>query len=118
MNEFDLAIPEEDGVELHVVIDKYTTHNTTKVHRWFDRHPRYHVHFTSTSASWLNQVERFFAEITTKRIRRGAFRSVRHLEQAIADYLEEYNDNPKPFQWTAAVNFILRSTQKRLSTNL
>ncbi len=106
MNQVDQSIPEEDGVELHVVMDNYATHKTPKVRRWFARRPRYHIHFTPTSASWLNQVERFFAEITNKRIRRGAFRSVRQLEQAIADYLEEHNAQPKPFRWTATADLI------------
>ena len=107
MNQVDKAIPEEDGVELHVVMDNASTHKTDAVKRWFARRPRYHVHFTPTGASWLNQVERFFAEITNKRIRRGAFRSVRALEAAIKDYLEKHNKNPKPFKWTATADFIL-----------
>ena len=107
MNEVDKAIPEEDGVELHIVLDNASTHKTEQVRRWFARRPRYHVHFTPTSSSWLNQVERFFAEITTKRIRRGAFRSVRQLESAIYDYLDEYNRNPRPFKWTATADLIL-----------
>ena len=75
--------------------------------RWFQRHPEYHLHFIPTSSSWLNQVERFFAEITEKRIRRGAFRSVKALEQAIMDYLDHHNKNPKPFVWTATADTIL-----------
>ena len=73
----------------------------------FLRHPEYHLHFTPTSSSWLNLVERFFAEITEKRIRRGAFRSVVALEQAIREYLEEHNRNPRPFIWTADADLIL-----------
>jgi len=69
------------------------------VKKWFRAHPRYQVHFTPTSASWLNQVERWFAEITRKRIRRGTFRSVRDLVQAIQEYIRENNKNPRPFQW-------------------
>lgn len=107
MNLVDKAIPEEDGVELHVVMDNASTHKTPSVKRWFARRPRYTVHFTPTGASWLNQVERFFAEITNKRIRRGAFRNVRQLEAAIRSYLEEHNKNPKPFQWTASADLIL-----------
>jgi hypothetical protein len=76
------------------------------------RHPEFVPHFTPTSASWLNQVERFFAEITEKRIRRGAFRSVTELEQAIADYLRNHNDHPKPFIWTKDATLILRKIQK------
>jgi transposase len=77
------------------------------VKRWLQRHPRFIVHFTPTSASWLNQVERFFAEITEKRIRRGAFQNVASLEQAIHNYLEAHNQNPKPFAWTATAELIL-----------
>lgn len=107
MNEVDKSIPAEDGVELHVVMDNASTHKTEQVRRWFARRPRYHVHFTPTGSSWLNQVERFFAEITTKRIRRGTFRSVQALESAIREYLVDYNLNPRPFQWTATADLIL-----------
>lgn len=107
MNEVDKAIPEEEGVEIHIVMDNAATHKTDQVKRWFARRPRYHIHFTPTGSSWLNQVERFFAEITNKRIRRGAFRSVRHLESAIHSYLEEHNENPRPFRWTATADLIL-----------
>ena len=120
MNEVDKAIPEEDGVKLHIVMDNASTHKTETVRRWFARRPRYHIHFTPTGSSWLNQVERFFAEITTKRIRRGAFRSVQALEAAIRDYLDEYNQNPKPFHWTATADLILdkvASVCKRISNS-
>lgn len=103
----DESIPEEPGVEIHLIMDNYATHKTPAVQRWLTRHPRYHVHFTPTSASWLNQVERFFAEITEKRIRRGAFRSVAALRKAIMDYLDQHNENPKPFRWTATADVIL-----------
>ena len=85
LNEIDRAIPEEEGVGLHVILDNYATHKTDRVKRWFAKRPRYHVHFTPTGASRLNQVERFFAEITAKRIRLGVFRSLPQLEKAIAD---------------------------------
>ena len=107
MNEVDKAILEEDGVEIHVVMDNYATHKTESVKRWFARRPRYHVHFTPTGSSWLNQVERFFAEITSKRIRRGVFRSVAALEKAIKNYPDAHNKNAKPFQWTATADLIL-----------
>ncbi len=93
-------------------MDNYGTHKTPKVKRWFARHPRYHLHFTPTSASWLNQVERFFAEITRRRIRRGTFTHVRELEQAIHDYLDHHNRNPKPFVWTATANAILEKVRR------
>ena len=98
----------EPGVEVHIVMDNYATHKTPAVKRWFARRPRYHAHFTPTGASWLNQVERFFAEITTRRIRRGVFRSVRSLEKAIREYIDTRNENAKPFAWTADADTILR----------
>lgn len=107
LTQIDQAIPEEPGVEIHLVMDNYATHKTPRIQRWLAQRPRYHVHFTPTSASWLNQVERFFAEITEKRIRRGAFRSVAALEKAIMDYLTHHNQNPHPFQWTADADLIL-----------
>ena len=88
-------------------MDNYGTHKVPKVMRWFVRHPRYHLHFTPTSASWLNQVERFFSTITTRRIRRGTFASVPALEAAIEAYLEHYNDHCAPFAWTATADVIL-----------
>ena len=111
MTEVDQAIPEEEGVQLHIVMDNASTHKTEQVKRWFARRPRYHVHFTPTGASWLNQVERFFAEITNKRIRRGAFRNVPHLERAIRNYLDDYNQHPRPFQWTATADLILEKVK-------
>jgi len=78
----------------------YATHKTPTVQRWLKRHPRFHLHFTPTSGSWLNMVERFFAEITRKRIRRGIFKSVDELKQAIMDYLDNHNGHPKPYVWT------------------
>jgi transposase len=107
LERIDSNIPDEPGVEIHIVMDNYATHKTPRVQRWFVRHPRFHIHFTPTSASWLNQVERFFAEITEKRIRRGAFRSVPALRKAILEYLGHHNRNPKPFQWTADADKIL-----------
>jgi transposase len=101
------TLPRDPGVSVHVVLDNYGTHKTAAVKRWFLRHPEYHIHFTPTSASWLNQVERFFARITEDRIRRGVFTSVSQLERAIADYLAEHNRNPRPFAWTADADAIL-----------
>ena len=101
------TLPREPGVSVHVVLDNYATHKTAAVKRWFLRHPEYHLHFTPTSASWLNQVERFFAAITEDRIRRGVFTSVPQLERAIANYLAEHNENPRPFVWTADADAIL-----------
>jgi hypothetical protein len=94
------------------VLDNYATHKTPAVKRWFLRHPEYRLHSTPTSSSWLNQVERFFGEITEKRIRRGTFRSVASLESAIRDYLEHHNASPKPFAWTADADLILNKLRK------
>jgi transposase len=94
------------------VLDNYGTHKHPAVRKWFSNHPRYHVHFTPTGASWLNQIERWFAEITRKRIRRGTFRSVRELIQAIRDYIRENNNHPRPFQWIAKPDTILRKVNR------
>src|SRR5215468_10178618 len=99
---------------IHLVLDNYATHKTPAVKRWFAKHRRFHVHFTPTSASWLNLVERFFAEITQKRIRRGAFASVTELKDAIHDYLDRHNANPKPFVWTKSAEVILAKEQRAL----
>ena len=112
LNELDSKLVREPGVEIHLVLDNYGTHKTAAVKRWFLRHPEYHLHFTPTSSSWLNQVERFFGEITEKRIRRGAFRSVAALEAAIREYLEHHNASPKPFKWTADADLILDRVKK------
>lgn len=97
----------ERRFDIHVVCDNYATHKHPAVRRWLKRHPRFHVHFTPTSASWLNMVERFFRDITDKRIRRGAFRSVPQLIRVIEDYIDQHNENPKPFIWTAEAKDIL-----------
>ena len=118
LDEIDDAVPSSAGVTVHLVLDNYATHKTPAVKRWLTRHPRFVVHFTPTSASWINQVERFFAEITEKRIRRGVFKTVKALEQAIEAYLAEHNANPKPFKWTATADLILRRVEdvcKRIS---
>jgi transposase len=107
----DLKIPADAG-EVHLVLDNYGTHKTPKVVRWFARHPRYHLHFTPTSGSWINQVERWFRENTEKRIRRGSFTTVRSLEQAILEYFDHNNENPKPFVWTADADSILGKIER------
>jgi transposase len=103
----DGNVPKQPGTAIHLIMDNYGTHKTPKVKRWLRHHPDYHLHFIPTSSSWLNQVERFFAEITEKRIRRGAFRSVKALEQAITEYVDHHNADPKPFVWTATADTIL-----------
>ncbi len=95
-------------LDIHLVMDNYGTHKMPKVKRWFARRPRYHVHFTPTSASWLNQVERFFGLLTERRIRRGTFANVRELESATRDCLAHHNQKSKPFTWTADADSILR----------
>ena len=103
----DRAVPPE--LDIHLVLDNYGTHKTALIHNWLARRPRFHLHFTPTSASWLNQVERWFAEITRQQIRRGSYRSTQELETAIEDYLANYNENPKPFVWTKSADQILES---------
>jgi transposase len=97
------------GLEVHIVMDNYGTHKTAIIRNWFAKRPRFHVHFTPTYASWLNLVERWFAEITNKRIRRGIFRSVKELESAIREYIDVHNEDPKPFVWTRTADQILAS---------
>jgi len=99
-------------LDIHLVMDNYGTHKTPAIKAWFARHPRFQVHFTPTSASWLNQVERWFATLTQKYLRRGTHRSTRQLEQAIRDYLAVHNANPKPFVWTKTADDILDSVKR------
>ena len=95
------------GLDLHLIVDNYATHKHPKVKTWLKRHPRFHLHFTPTSASWLKTVERFFRDLTTRRVRAGVFKSVPELQAAIADYLDLHNSQPKPFIWTAKAADIL-----------
>ena len=111
--QIDREVPE--SLDVHLVLDNYGTHKAPKVAAWFAKHSRYHLHFTPTSASWLNQVERWFAKITDQRIRRSAFRSVDDLEKAILDYVQANNENPKPFVWTAKADLILGKVQRLCS---
>ena len=112
LGEVHARVSKESCVEVHLILDNYATHKTPAVKRWFLRHPEYRLHFTPTSGSWLNLVERFFAEITERRIRRGAFRSVAALEAAIREYLEHHNASPKPFVWTADADLILNRIKR------
>jgi transposase len=95
------------GLDLHLVLDNYGTHNHENVHQWLEKHPRFHLHFTPTSSSWLNLVERWFGEITRNRIRRGSFKSVPELIEAIQEFIRINNQKPKPFVWTRKVEQIL-----------
>ena len=97
---------------LHLIVDNYATHKHPKVKTWLKRHKRFHLHFTPTSSSWLNLVERWFREITDKRIRRGVFRSVKELIAAIEDYLAKHNENPQSFTWTAKAETILEKVRR------
>ena len=99
-------------LDAHLIADNYATHKHPKVKAWLARHPRFHMHFTPTSASWLNLVERFFAEITRKRIRRGVFHSIVDLQSAINEYLEHHNADPKPFVWTASASSIIEKVNR------
>lgn len=106
----EASVPAE--LDVHLVMDNYGTHKTPAIKAWFARHERFHVHFTPTSASWLNQVERWFATLSEKCIRRGTHRSTRQLEQAIRQYLDIHNANPKPFQWIKSADDILGSIER------
>lgn len=100
------------GKELHIIADNYATHKHAKVQRWLARHPRFHMHFTPTSASWLNMVERFFRDLTEQRIRRGVFRDVEELITSIDSYVDKHNEQPKPFIWTAKASDILEKVKR------
>jgi transposase len=97
------------GLEIHLIMDNYGTHKTALIRKWLAKRPRFHVHFTPTYGSWLNLVERWFAELTNKRIRRGVFRSVKELETAIREYIDVHNETPRPFVWTRTADQILDS---------
>lgn len=98
--------------ELHLIVDNYSTHKHEKVQRWAARHPRFHFYFTPTSSSWLNMVERFFRDLTANRLRRGVFRDVPELVEAIESYIAGHNENPKPFIWTAKASDILAKVKR------
>jgi len=106
----DEHVPEE--LDIHLVLDNSSVHKEASVVRWFRRHPRFHVHFTPTSSSWVNQVERWFDELTAKRIRRGTFKNVPELIHAIEGYVATYQQNPRPFVWTATPEEIFRKVAK------
>jgi len=99
-------------LDLHLIVDNYSTHKHPRVQKWLKRHPRFSLHFTPTSSSWLNLVERWFAEITSKRIRRGSFKNVKELIKTIKQYIESHNQTPKVFVWTASVESIMRKISK------
>ena len=116
LRDIDANLP--TGFDVHLVMDNYGTHKVRPVQAWLARHPRYHVHFTPTSGSWLNLVERLFAEVTERCVRRGSHTAVRALEKAMLDYLDQRNRDPRPFVWRADADLILRKVQqvcKRIS---
>jgi transposase len=106
----DQTIPQDR--DLHLICDNYATHKHPRVQRWLERHPRFHMHFTPTSASWLNMVERFFRDLTHNQLRRGVFRDVEELIVAIESYIDRHNENPKPFIWTARAGDILEKVKR------
>jgi transposase len=103
----DAAVPKD--LDLHLVLDNYATHKTPEIHKWLLRHPRFHLHFTPTSSSWMNLVERWFAELTSRKLRRSAHRSVTELETDIRKWINEWNKDPKPFTWVKTADEILET---------
>jgi transposase len=116
LDTIDTAVP--DRFDIHMVLDNYGTHKTPMIHRWLAKRPRFHLHFTPTGTSWINQVERWFALLTEKRLRRSAFRSTRELESAIRQYVDQHNEQPKPFRWTKTADQILASIARFCSRTL
>ena len=110
LDRLDQEVPAE--LDVHLVLDNYGTHKTELIRRWLLRRPRFHVHYTPTYSSWINQVERWFGMLSEKQIRRGTHRSTAELEAAIRLYLATHNENPKPFAWTADADLILGKIQR------
>jgi transposase len=115
LDEIEAAVPSD--LDVHLVMDNYATHKTPLIRNWLAKRPRWHVHLTPTSASWLNQVERFFALITERKIRRGVYRSVVALRSDILSFIERHNVEPKPFRWTKSADDILRSIERFCAYN-
>ena len=110
LNTVEAAVP--STLDVHLILDNYGTHKTPRIQRWLARHPRYHVHFTPTGTSWINLVERWFAALTEKQLRRGVHRSTQELETAIARYIAVANERPRPFVWTKTADEILASVAR------
>lgn len=110
LKKIDAAVPE--GPDVHLVMDNYATHKTPKIKAWLARRPHWHIHFTPTSASWINQVERWFAELTRKQLQRGVHRSTAELEADITAFIEAHNENPKPYRWVKSADEILASVKR------
>jgi transposase len=115
LDEIETAVP--DGLDVHLVMDNYATHKTPLIRSWLAKRPRWHVHLTPTSASWLNQVERFFSLITERKIRRGIYRSVVALRADIMSFIQAHNAAPKPFRWTKSADAILASIERFCAYN-
>jgi putative transposase len=113
LREIDEAVPPQ--LDVHCIVDNYATHNHPKVKAWLAARPRWHVHFTPTYSSWINQVERFFALITDKAIRRGSFTSVKQLVQRINHFVDSYNEKCQPFRWSATADSILEKLNRLCS---
>ena len=112
LKKIDAETPPE--LDLHLIVDNYTTHKHPKVQSWLKRHKRFHMHFIPTSSSWLNVIERWFRDLTQKRLRRGVFKSVDHLEEAIRDYIAHHNNDPKTFVWrTSAADILAKVSRAR-----
>ena len=110
LKQIDTGVPE--GLDVHIIMDNYATHKTAAIKTWLARRPNYYVHFTPTSASWINQVERWFAELTRKQLRRGVHTSTKQLEDDIRAFIERHNENPKPYRWTKSADEILASVKR------
>lgn len=110
LRDIDREVPKE--LDVHLIVDNYATHKHPKVKTWLEKHPRFHIHFVPTSCSWLNLIERFFRDLTEKRIRRDAFRSVPQLIEAIEEYIGLHNENPKPFVWRKTADVILEKVNR------
>ena len=107
LDRLDASVPPD--LDVHIIMDNYGTHKTPLIRAWFAKRPRFHVHFTPTYGSWLNLIERWFAELTTKQLRRGVHRSVRALEAAIREFIDAHNAKGTPFIWTKSADEILAS---------
>jgi transposase len=116
LKKIDSAVPVD--LDIHLVLDNYGTHKTALVRQWLQKRPRYHLHFTPTHASWLNQVERWFALLTQRQIKRGSHRSVQELEAAIREFIAAHNQQPQPFRWTKSADQILASIARFATATL
>jgi transposase len=116
LKKIDTAVPAD--LDIHPVLDNYGTHKTALVRQWLQKRSRYHLHFTPTHASWLNQVERWFALLTQRQIKRGSHTSVQELETAIREFIAVHNQQPKPFRWTKSADQILASIARFATSTL